>query len=295
MPRFKDDWVIDRVLFDYVSGGACACCGMTHLFLPNGTADLISGMTDLETDQQQAELQLLQHFPWPSELRDQIWMDRVKLRQYCKKDMKSYRQFQKEHGPAFASWLRDTQRLVQLQRWLQLPRSEIMETILNQKYNIHSAYAVVMCTVLEQIANFQLTQYPLDGKEESEIQFEQCLVYDKRCGFTIPLMTLDNDETDESKIDKAKQHNEQVINALCQRIATLGGPKLLERGPKTKKDNGSDSDDDNDANDQPDPTPSGPSFQSDRRILRLLIARYWADLLQSKFLKDTKAVPTETG
>ena len=54
MPRYKDEWVIDRVMFDFVSGGSCACCGFQH-FLPNGTADLVDAISDLDTDQANQE------------------------------------------------------------------------------------------------------------------------------------------------------------------------------------------------------------------------------------------------
>ena len=38
-------------MFDYVSGGSCACCGFQHLFLPNGVSDLVDAVSDLDTDQ----------------------------------------------------------------------------------------------------------------------------------------------------------------------------------------------------------------------------------------------------
>ena len=59
MPRFLDNWVVDRTMFEYVSGGTCACCGFPHLY-PNGVTGLINSISDLETDAAQAEVSALQ-------------------------------------------------------------------------------------------------------------------------------------------------------------------------------------------------------------------------------------------
>ena len=66
-------------------------------------------------------------------------------------------------------------------------------------------------------------------------------------------------------------------------MKTLGGPTLLERGKST-----SNKDDDNDDPDGPalESKSATPSFASDRRIIRLVIARIFADLLQAKFLEQ---------
>ena len=106
MPRFSDEWVVDRVLFDYVSGGSCACCGISHsLFLPNGTKDYITNMTDLETDQMNTEMDIVASdlHPWPKVLRDQIWCDRVKLKQKLKSTITKYTNFWSQHGMALPS------------------------------------------------------------------------------------------------------------------------------------------------------------------------------------------------
>lgn len=263
MPRFTDEWVIDRVLFDYVSGGSCACCGMSHLFLPNGTKDLISGMTDLETDAADAEIAALEHHPWPVELRDQVWADRVRLRQYFKSDMNGYVEFWKAHGEAFAEWL-ETQSLA---RWLQLPRSELAE-VLRDRYNIHSAYGVVLCAVAEQVACFDKTAYEPDGRGEIELHFEEYLIFDRRGGFTLKDLTYDG------------RLNSKVLSVWLRRMQALGGPKLLDRGPST-----GDSEDDRSAA----RGKATPSFASDRRIIRLLIAKLWAEFLQKKYLEATSS------
>lgn len=262
MPRFSDEWVIDRVLFDYVSGGSCACCGLQH-FLPNGTADLINAVSDLETDQATQEVAALANHPWPPELRDQVWADRVRLRQRLKKENGKYESFWTEHGPAFRSWSKDQETVGKYKRWFQLPRSEIME-LMRQKYKIHSAYGVVLCAVMEQVAGFELTKYPPDGRGDVELNFEGILKYDRRGGFTL---VLTNDDV----------LLERNLDSWLARMESLGQAKLLERGK-------SPADSDEGDTDIASPQTARTSFQSDRRIVRLLIARFFADIHQEKFL-----------
>jgi hypothetical protein len=274
MPRFSDEWVIDRVLFDFVSGGSCACCGFQH-FLANGTADLIGAVTDLETDQAAAEVAALQHHPWPADLRDQVWADRVKLRQKLKLKMPVYAVFWKEHGEVFPEWCEKN--IATVNRLLQLPRSEILDVV-RQHYGIHSAYGVVLCAVLEQVAHFKLTAYPTDARgDDSEVNFETALHFGNMGGFTMNFL------------DESGSLKEDVLQIWLERVKSLAGPKLLGRGQS--KIHGED--EEGDADGPVATTSAGPSFQSDRRIIRLLIARYWCDTLLKRFLDETQADKTK--
>jgi hypothetical protein len=76
-------------------------------------------------------------------------------------------------------------------------------------------------------------------------------------------------------------------------VLALGGPKLLERNTKKQASIVDDEDNDSveggadDGDNKGDPTyASTPSFRSDRRIVRLLIARCFADTLQEAYLKE---------
>lgn len=269
MPRFSDQWLIDRTLFDYVQGGSCACCSFN--FLPNGTKGLIESMSEFETDAANAEVSALAALPWPSEMKDQVWMERVRLRQFCKKQMSHYRDFWTEHGIHYQDWFQSLP-TPRLQRLFQLPRSEIIERLKTQKYHMHAAFGTVLCAVTEQVANFPLTGYPTDGRGSAEVGFEEILTFDRRGGFT--LKNIDSDETKQIWLDRQK---------------ALGGPKLLERNAKKST---SESDDESAEGEEeattPSESPATPSFRSDRRILRLLIARHFADVLERAYLKDTK-------
>jgi hypothetical protein len=279
MPRFSDEWVIDRVLFDSIAGGSCACCGFQH-FLPGGTADLINAVSDIDTDQASAEVAALQNHPWPITLRDQVWADRVRLRQRLKSEIKGYKSFWIEYGDSLQEWALH-QDVAKLARLVQLSRSEILEHV-QQKYNIHSAYGVVLCAVAEQVAHFELTKYPTDARGTTECEFESMLIFDRRGGFTLPLRQKDG------------SRNEEALGMWFRQMLLLGGPKLLERAASNSRANGDDEDNDDDADTG---GPSAPiasaasSFQSDRRLIRLLIARYWADEFQKRFLADQEQVP----
>lgn len=137
MPRFSDEWLIDRTMFDYVQGGSCACCSFN--FLPAGTKGLIESMSEFETDAANAEVSALDSLPWPADMKDQVWMERVRLRQFCKKNMGHYRSFWEEHGGNYQDWFLSlpTSKLLRL---FQIPRSEIVERLKTQKYHMHAAF-----------------------------------------------------------------------------------------------------------------------------------------------------------
>lgn len=91
MPRYSDQWLIDRTLFDYVQGGSCACCSFN--FMPSGTAGLIQSLSEFETDSANNEVAALDKLPWPADMKDQVWMERVRLRQFCKSKVSFVRMF----------------------------------------------------------------------------------------------------------------------------------------------------------------------------------------------------------
>ncbi len=75
MPRFKDEWVVNKALFEYTTGGSCACCSFPF-FDPNGLKGLVSSVSDLETDAAEQEYQLAQRSPWPDEMRGKAdWLN----------------------------------------------------------------------------------------------------------------------------------------------------------------------------------------------------------------------------
>lgn len=128
--------------------------------------------------------------------------------------------------------------------------------------------------VMLSVAHFEVTQYPVDGRGDAEIGFEKILAFDRRGGFTI------KDDTTETRQKWLVRHK------------TLGGPKLLERNEKKVEDSDGEEvgDTDDAAENENSNTASGtPSFRSDRRIVRWLIARCFADTIQQAYLKQLEA------
>ena len=233
--------------------------------MPGGTAGLIRSMSEFETDAANAEVNALDKLPWPQDMKDEVWRERVRLRQYCKRNMNTYKSFWEEHGEQYKSWFQELAKQ-KLGRFFQLARTEVIERLQQQKFHMHAAFGTVLCAVTEQVAHFKITDYPIDGRGAAEINFEEILVFDRRGGFTLK--------------DASKETREKWL----LRHKTLGGPKLLERNAKKIAD--CDSDDEEKEDENRGINGDVPSFRSDRRIIRLLIARAFAETIQEAFLKD---------
>lgn len=268
---------------------------------------MVNSMSDLETDAAANEINAAKSSPWPPEMRDQIWGDRLLLRFKMKKEMKVYRAFLEgvvkgdaDNGETDSGEININDAIGVLQKFcinelsprqvrgiFQLPRSELTE-VLKSKYKICSAYAVVFCTVAEQVANFKVTRYPVDarspGDDNSEEIFENELKFEKvGPGFCLKIATNHGagSNNDDWKV------NDEVLRMFLQRVVSLAGPTLLARAAKISHD-----DDDDDGNGGSDGEADGASetnesntasFRSDRRVVRLMIARYWADRLIEKY------------
>lgn len=272
-------------MFEFVSGGSCACCGLPLLFNPDGVNGLIHAMSDLETDAANAEVRAVEKSPWPPEIRQQVWTDRILLRYKMKKEMNSYRVFVQDvvGGRETLQTFLETLGALTLRRIFQMPRDEIGE-ILKNTYNIHSAFRIVGCAVTEQIANFGVTKYETDGRGEEEVEFEQHLAFDRRAGFVFPMtkkIVTTKDDTGDTIV--SWELNTDIVGMFVNAMdGWLGGVKLLQRGPSTVRHTQASHDEDDAAEEEVDAN-EGPSFRSDRRIVRLMIARYWADQIVSKW------------
>jgi len=258
---------------------------------------MINSMSDLETDTATKEINAAKASPWPDDMRDSIWSDRLLLRFKMKKEMKVYRKFlegvvkdngsdcedidMKDAVPILHQFCTNELSIKQLRGIFQLPRSELLE-ILKSRYNICNAYGVVYCCVVEQVANFKITKYPVDARcntdgDNTEEIFEEELKYQKvGPGFTMNITT------------EGEKVNDEVLLKFLQRVVSLAGPTLLARAPKVSHDIDEGSGGDDNGSEQPESASeqsnsNGPSFRSDRRIARLMIAKYWADRLIEKY------------
>jgi hypothetical protein len=366
MPRFTDSWVVDKVMYTYVNnngGASCLCCGAgttggivgQRLFLfsdGSGFEGVVNAMSDLETqDDVDHEIHAANLSPWPSELRDRIWTDRLSLRFKMKRERKVYRAFFEKvladeyandpypnDGNAVknennASLSSSSQHDINIQNAISILhkfcRHELSPTQLHQifqplspsslvemvkrKYKIGPAFSVVLGAVEDQVVNFKITGYGTDAaafyrqsdssskgrnsKDDeddksncSEEEFEKQLEFKK--GFYLNIaMQIDHDRDVDSEQwfvnDKVLVMFLRHMTSLASRTAllsrtkrrnscqvgnsdTVDGERIVESNRISCSINSN-------------KRSFVPSFRSDRRVIRLLIARYWADRLIEKY------------
>jgi hypothetical protein len=175
MQRFRDEWVYDKVMFDFTSrSGGCSCCSMQHVNL--GLINQCSDMDAAEAVAQDDEC------PWPEEIKLAVWSDRVSLRKKLKADRPRYAEFWTQYGDDFAQWL-STVPLDQLKQICLVPTAEFRQYLATE-YRCSGAFQVLTCAVMEQVRNFRATGYEADGNSPAERAFERGIV-------EIPMRSLD--------------------------------------------------------------------------------------------------------
>ena len=147
-----------------------------------------------------------------------------------------------------------------------LSRDELV-SMLKSKYNLCSFYTVVFSTVAQQLEHFEMTGIGLDAPELSdntaEVEFERKLKFDARGrGFYMNVVNRKDDSI-----------NETVLRIFLNRMVSLAGPTLLLCSDLDEKRHSDGTGSNGDS----------PSFKSDRRVIRLIIARCWADKLLKRY------------
>jgi hypothetical protein len=207
-----------------------------------------------------------------------------------KKEMNTYKDFFLEVGgeEGLMKWCKEDLGAKSMVRIFQMPRSEVADILAN-KYGICPAYGSVMGAVVDQVANFDVTKYEIDARGEEEILFENELYFHKRGGFIFKLAKVcKSSDNNEIEID------ELILSTFVKVMKSLGGPKLLHRGPSSSPgeygENGIGEYGEIGETDEVEETKGkgGPSFRSDRRIARLVIAKYWADQIMSRYKTSCK-------
>jgi len=302
MPRFTDSWVLEKIMFIYLQGGSdCICCIAPPLSLFSPEKDpvesTIRSMADLHPDEIECELRALRTSPWDEEMKDQVWGDRSMLRFRMKKEMGGYRRFlegvvadsrgKDETTPlevdavsVLSDFCKNHVSMRELYQLFQVSREELVDTLKN-KYKICSFYTIVFCTVAEQMENFDVTgcgddapswgdnddSHDTDERDDSELEFEKDLKFDKTGrGFCINV--VNNMAKNDDGNDDQCTVNDPVLLRFLQRMVSLAGPTLLARASFAGGSRG-----------------NSHSFRSDRRVIRLIIARLWADRLMDNYTK----------
>jgi len=253
MFRFLDSWVVEKTLFEFVSQGSCACCAFSQSLKQEQLASMCS---DWETDDQKKEKKSL----WPEAMQEDVWVERVKFRRIMKEGLPMYRDrfVDGPHSEDFMIWLKELDSASKKQIF-QMPLQEMHEYINN---NFKHAYQVVLSTVLQQVLNFVDTGYSDDGATLSEVTFEECVFLERGAIVIEP----DFYETDEG------------IDILVDRFKELGGNHLMPKRDDERREKAGNADAAEESKDSQ-------SFRSDRRLIRVAIARYYADVAWRKFAR----------
>ena len=234
---------------------------------------MIRSLDDLNEDEKNAEIRALKDCPWDDDMRGQVWGDRGLLRFRLKKEMGGYARFfaglnaTSDDGDDASlvlkmhQFCKENMTPRELHDLFQISRDDLVD-ILKTKYNICSFYTIVFCTVVEQMEHFELTGFGVDAPNDdselslSELKFERELKFDKRDrGFCIDVVASENDDC----------VNDEVLLYFLLRMVHLKGSILMN------------------CTDRKDDKRNAPSFRSDRRIIRLMIARCWADKLIRRY------------
>jgi len=261
IPRFLDSWVVERTLFEFTNSGGCSCCGMQHGGMR--AQDFMKMCSDYETDDAKKEVKSV----WPDFMRDDVWSERVKFRRLLKEGLPTYRErfaHASKSAADFESWFRrlDVKERAQC---FQMPKEEL-KILLNQTYGFKSAYQVVLCAVVEQVERYQDTGYTNDGATDAEVTFDECLFVDRGAFVLEPEYYTADDGVD----------------MLLERFRELGGDHLLAKRDEERRLAS--------LEDGPDEVKEDTqTFRSDRRLIRVCIARYFADVCWRKFVR-TKGV-----
>lgn len=280
MPRFTDEWVLNKILFECTTNSSCICCITTYSsFLPDGVNSLISSVSDLEPDV--ADLEQKSESLLTPEMKEAIWGDRVRVRFRMKKEISKYSTFLRDCLRNDFNILKEFCLGIgfhELNNLCQISKKSLTDTFC-VKYDMNPIYHTVICAVSEQLANFNLTNYVLDSKSKEEENFERILKYNESCGFHLNFKTY----IDEDGYVGVHQIDLKVLDIFVKVICHwLTGPKLLEKGSSSTvlKDI-------YDRKSIERHSKLGNRFRCDRRLIRLMIARYWADCIIEKYHEST--------
>lgn len=289
MPRFTDTWVLNNTMYIYLQGGgACFCCPpqLFSAFSPDKepVEALIRSLEDLNERDKERELRALKDVPWDDDMKGQVWGDRGLLRWKMKKEMAGYQAFLERLGAGddvqfsssenqntvvnrLGNFCRDIMTPRQLHDIFQISRQDVID-ILQTKYKICSFATVVFCAVAEQLEHFDATGLGIDAPNDasascrSEADFENDIQFDQKRGFCIDVATIRGGDDDDYTI------NNLVLEHFLRRMVTLAGPTLLTYSNKNNNSS------------------SEPSFHSDRRMIRLIIVKYWAEKIIERYTGD---------
>jgi hypothetical protein len=173
-------------------------------------------------------------------------------------------------------WFQQDWALQDLQDFFQISHSMVIK-LLRDKYKLmeKNHLDVFLPAILEQMEHFHLTGYSLDSRGKEEIEFETVLQINESQFF----LSMTGETSITPDIDSYSKGTKELIldtsnlEIVLRMMARLGGPTLLDKMDDSSSTR---------LHHRRDPYPS---FRYDRRIIRLVIARYWADGIIERWIK----------
>jgi hypothetical protein len=250
--------------------------------------DFMALCSDVETDDGKTETMS----PWPRFMQDEIWADRVKFRRMLKEGMGKYRDLYETHGAAFVEWwmgLAPAER----KRVFQMPNEELRVQF-STVFDFKTAYQVVMCSVLEQVTKFGDTGYKADGATDCEIFLEEHLRFTKGAWVVAEELYSSDEGCDMffgmlmqlggSHLLPVRSRALRKKSADAKRAAEAAGGAGARAGSREEDDEEDNAEDEaGDESKSAKPETGSQSFRADRRLVRLLIFRYYADMAWNRF------------
>lgn len=319
MARYLDNWVFHKTIYDVmVQGGSCVCvtcilnttCSTT--FLPTSymsfdsllqnvkdmEAQDVEGETTFYTSQfQSSATSTLDSSNISEDFWRAVWMDRIQVRLRLEKSQYIYSQlfssfFHDATLPntheedyrihALYEWFQQYWTIEELETFFQISHFQVLQLLRDQYKLVEKNYLdIFLPSILQQMENFHLTRYPLDSRGKEEIEFEQVLETTSSYFFlpvaTCSMIPQQDKEQDgnssiiaSSMVLQTKMIETTTILVFIKMMLRLERPILLEKGH------------DSIYIQRMDPYPS---FRYDRRMIRLIIVRHWADGIIERWKK----------
>ncbi|KAF4323967.1 hypothetical protein BBO99_00002371 [Phytophthora kernoviae] len=211
-----------------------------------------------ETDDEKKE----QYSPWPTFIHEEILTERARLRVAMKAEMSKYKSFVDTHMKSFMAWWSRLGENAKT-RLFQLPGDEVINYFRGH-VKVKGSYEILLCAVMEQIRHFQDTGYT-DGRVGAELFFEKNLLH-KRESFVLDSQYLAMEVGDTN---------------FFEMLQILAGPKLLPVRMTRDQNEKSEAE-----AEQAKSVSNVQSFRSDRRLVRLVICRIFADMAIRKYMRE---------
>ena len=175
--RYADAWVVDASMYAHFKSG-CICAAAASVEdekdgirpkLPVAVAASIKLCRDLPQSQAMAEAEST---PWPPEVREEVWRDRVIFRRLLRNIRSKIVTASSGTKKLMQKLLCDPSALSGLSGHHVIAGSHIKSFL---EENFPGFYGTVLLKLLQQIAVFSLTGMSCDGTSEAEHAFERCI------------------------------------------------------------------------------------------------------------------------